>query len=141
MQLPPLLTDALTGLLEGVPRKELAAAAMAISQGYRAGKPSHAIATPIQALAYAVARMPATHAAASAVFARLADVGLVLTHAPSRCRSQVMKVVPERTTVRGPATTPRRNPTSIRLFALIPRHSGQIPLLAVFAMIPARKPT
>ena len=74
MQLPPLLTDALTALLEGVPRKDLAAAAKVISEGYRAGKPSHAIATPLQALAYAVARMPATYASCAAVFARLAEV-------------------------------------------------------------------
>ena len=74
MQQPPLLTDALAALLEGVPRKELAAAAQALSEGYRRGKPSHTIATPLQALAYAVARMPATYAATSAVFARLAEV-------------------------------------------------------------------
>src|SRR3954453_8405832 len=66
MQLPPALTAALDALLEGVPRKELAAAAQAMSEGYRQGKPSHAIATPLQALAYAVARMPATHAASAA---------------------------------------------------------------------------
>jgi ribosomal protein RSM22 (predicted rRNA methylase) len=74
MQLPPALTAALDTLLQGVPRKDLAVAAKALSEGYRAGKPSHAIVTPLQALAYAVARMPATHAAASAVFARLAEV-------------------------------------------------------------------
>jgi ribosomal protein RSM22 (predicted rRNA methylase) len=74
MQLPPLLTAALGILLEGVPRKELAAAAQAMSEGYRAGKPSHAIATSLQALAYAVARMPATHAACAAMFARLDEV-------------------------------------------------------------------
>jgi ribosomal protein RSM22 (predicted rRNA methylase) len=74
MQQPALLTAALAALLEGVPRKELAAAAKAISEGYRQGKPSHGIAMPLQALAYAVARMPATYAASSAVFARLAEV-------------------------------------------------------------------
>src|SRR3954467_15118423 len=73
MQLPPALTTALDALLEGVPRKELAAAAQAMSEGYRQGKPSHAIATALQALAYAVARMPATHAASAAMFARLAQ--------------------------------------------------------------------
>lgn len=73
MQLPPLLTTALQTLLEGVPRKDLATAAQAMSEGYRQGKPSHSIATPVQALAYAVARMPATHAACAAMFARLAE--------------------------------------------------------------------
>ena len=74
MQLPPPLFDALTALLEGVPRKDLATAARALSEGYRAGRPSHAIATRTAALAYAVSRMPATHAACAAVFARLAQV-------------------------------------------------------------------
>src|SRR5579883_2770198 len=74
MQLPIPLRQALEALLEQVPRKELAAAATAISEGYRHGRPSHAIATPLQALAYAVARMPATYAAAAAVFARLSEV-------------------------------------------------------------------
>jgi ribosomal protein RSM22 (predicted rRNA methylase) len=74
MQQPPLLTDALAALLEGVPRKDLAAAAKAISDGYRAGASSHGIATPMQAAAYATVRMPATYAASSAVFARLAEV-------------------------------------------------------------------
>jgi ribosomal protein RSM22 (predicted rRNA methylase) len=73
MQLPSALTTALDALLEGVPRKELAAAAKAMSEGYRGGKTSHGIVTPLQALAYAVARMPATYAATSAVFARLAE--------------------------------------------------------------------
>jgi len=74
MQLPPLLTDALAALLEGVPRKDLAVAAKAISDGYRQGASSHGIATPLQAAAYATARMPATYAACAAVFARLAEV-------------------------------------------------------------------
>ncbi|HZQ39883.1 MAG TPA: small ribosomal subunit Rsm22 family protein, partial [Rhizomicrobium sp.] len=74
MQQPPPLTAALDALLEGVPRKDLAAAAKAISDGYRAGSPSHGIVTPLQAAAYAIARMPATYAACVAVFARLAEV-------------------------------------------------------------------
>jgi len=73
MQQPPLLTDALAALLEGAPRKDLAAAAKAISDGYRAGASSQVIATPLQAAAYATVRMPATTAAAAAVFARLAE--------------------------------------------------------------------
>ena len=74
MQQPPRLSDALAALLEGVSRKDLAAAAKAISDGYRAGASSHGIATPLQAAAYATARMPATIAASAAVFARLAEV-------------------------------------------------------------------
>lgn len=74
MQFPSALTHVMDTLLEGVPRKELAAAAQAMSEGYRQGKPSHAIATPLQALAYAVARMPATYASCAAVFSRLAEV-------------------------------------------------------------------
>lgn len=74
MQLPPALTQVTDTLLEGVPRKDLAAAAKALSENYRQGRPSHVIATPLQALAYAVARMPATYAATTSVFARLAEV-------------------------------------------------------------------
>lgn len=74
MQFPAELSSGLAALLEGVPRKDLAAAAKALSAGYRQGKTSAPIATPLQATAYAVARMPATFAAASAVFARLAEV-------------------------------------------------------------------
>ena len=70
----PDLTKALAVLLDGVPRKELATAAQKLSAGYRQGATSGAITTPAQALAYAVARMPATYAACAAVFARLEEV-------------------------------------------------------------------
>jgi ribosomal protein RSM22 (predicted rRNA methylase) len=70
----PHLTKALAVLLDGVSRKELAAAAQKMSAGYRQGATSGAIVTPIQAIAYAVARMPATFAVCAAVFARLAEV-------------------------------------------------------------------
>jgi ribosomal protein RSM22 (predicted rRNA methylase) len=72
--LPPALTNALAVLLEGVPRKDLVAAAGQMSAGYRKGATSQAIVTPAQAAAYAVARMPATFAACAAVFAALAQV-------------------------------------------------------------------
>ncbi|HUE63568.1 MAG TPA: hypothetical protein VMO78_04245, partial [Rhizomicrobium sp.] len=65
MQFPPELTQALEALLEGMPRKELAAAAKGLSAGYRQGATSKPITTQLQAIAYAVARMPATFAAAS----------------------------------------------------------------------------
>ncbi|HKX36154.1 MAG TPA: small ribosomal subunit Rsm22 family protein, partial [Rhizorhapis sp.] len=70
----PDLTKALAVLLDGVSRKELAAAAQKLSAGYRRGATSQAILTPADAAAYAVARMPATTAACAAVFARVADV-------------------------------------------------------------------
>ena len=69
----PDLTKALAVLLEGVPRKALAAAAQKMSAGYRQGATSGTIVTPVQATAYAVARMPATFAACAAVFTRLAE--------------------------------------------------------------------
>jgi len=73
MQFPSALTTALDTLLEGVSRKDLAVAAGKMSAGYRQGETSHAITTPLQACAYAVARMPATYAACAAVFARLRE--------------------------------------------------------------------
>jgi ribosomal protein RSM22 (predicted rRNA methylase) len=74
MQFPPTLMAALDAMLEGVSRKDLAAAAGKMSAGYRQGATSQAIATPLQAKAYAVARMPATYAACAAVFARMNEV-------------------------------------------------------------------
>ena len=61
--LPQGLADALDALLEGVSRKELAVRAQAISQRYRDGRSSGvAIASAEDAIAYAVARLPATYA-------------------------------------------------------------------------------
>ena len=74
MQFPPVLTQGLDALLEGVSRKDLALEAEKLSSGYRQGATSHAITTPLQARAYAVARMPATYAACAAVFGRLTEV-------------------------------------------------------------------
>jgi ribosomal protein RSM22 (predicted rRNA methylase) len=74
MQFPSDLTNALAQLLDGVSRKDLAAAAQKLSAGYRRGATSQGIATPLEAKAYAVARMPATYAACAAVFARLTEV-------------------------------------------------------------------
>jgi ribosomal protein RSM22 (predicted rRNA methylase) len=74
MQFPPALNLALQALLEGVSRKDLAAAGQKMSVAYRQGKTSQPIATPLQALAYAVARMPATYAASAAVFGRIKQV-------------------------------------------------------------------
>jgi ribosomal protein RSM22 (predicted rRNA methylase) len=74
MQLPLALTTAVAALLEGVARKDLAAAAEKQSAGYRKGATSAGIIAPADAAAYAVARMPATFAANAAVFARIAQV-------------------------------------------------------------------
>ena len=74
MQLPLALTAAIAALLEGVARKDLAAAAGKQSAGYRKGATSAGIITPADAAAYAIARMPATFAANAAVFARIAQV-------------------------------------------------------------------
>ena len=71
--LPPALGAALETALEGVKRKTLAAAAQKMSEGYRQGQTSRGIVSPQDASAYAVARMPATYAAAAAVFARLQE--------------------------------------------------------------------
>src|ERR1700744_3304723 len=69
--LPPKLAAALERLLEGASRRGLAERAGAISAAYRHGQTSSGITDADAALAYAVARMPATFAACAAVFARL----------------------------------------------------------------------
>jgi ribosomal protein RSM22 (predicted rRNA methylase) len=67
--LPAELKAAADALLEGVSRKELAARAAAISERYRKGGGSaEAVTTDADALAYLVARLPATFAVAAAVF-------------------------------------------------------------------------
>jgi len=72
--LPPRLKAAADALLEGVSRKELAAKAGAISEHYRGGRGSSAaIARDGDALAYLVARLPATYAVAAACLAQLRE--------------------------------------------------------------------
>ncbi len=73
--LPPDLRAALDTLAIGVSRKDLAARAAAQSQNYRTGGGSRDIRSRDDALAYAFARMPATFAAAVAVFNALREVG------------------------------------------------------------------
>lgn len=71
--LPPHLKAAAEALLEGVSRKDLAAASQAISGQYRAGQGSSgAVTRAADALAYLVARLPATYAVAAAAFAQVA---------------------------------------------------------------------
>jgi len=73
--LPSDLQAGLDGLLSGVSRRALSERAAAISDAYRSGRGS---ATSIKcsddALAYALARLPATYAAAASVLAELARV-------------------------------------------------------------------
>ena len=64
--LPPELKAALDQKIEGVSRNEAARRANAISNTYRAGGTSAPIRTEADALAYALARMPATYAATAA---------------------------------------------------------------------------
>jgi ribosomal protein RSM22 (predicted rRNA methylase) len=67
--LPEQLKAAADALLEGVSRKDLALRSAAITAHYRGGQGSRAAITGKQdALAYLVARLPATYAVAAAVF-------------------------------------------------------------------------
>lgn len=70
----PALDAAIALLLEGVSRKELEQRAGKMSVSYRAGGTSAGITDPADALAYLVTRAPATYAALSAVFSRIAEV-------------------------------------------------------------------
>jgi ribosomal protein RSM22 (predicted rRNA methylase) len=73
--LPFWLAQAVERHLEGRARTDLAARSARISTAYRAGGASRAaIAEEGDAIAYAVARMPATFAAASRVFAEIAEL-------------------------------------------------------------------
>lgn len=69
--MPPALLTAIAVLLEGISRKDLAQRAERLSAHYRQGGTSAAVANEADALAYAVARMPATYAAIRAVLAQV----------------------------------------------------------------------
>jgi ribosomal protein RSM22 (predicted rRNA methylase) len=70
--LPPDLRAALDSLTQGVSRNALARRSAAISQAYRSGQGSaRTITSADDALAYALARLPATFAAAAAVLTAL----------------------------------------------------------------------
>lgn len=64
--LPPVLRTALDKKKQGLSRSDAAARAAAISQTYRSGGGSSTIRNESDALAYALARMPATYAAVAA---------------------------------------------------------------------------
>ncbi len=71
--LPPALLGALERLAHGLSRSHAATRAQAISATYRGGGDSRTIRTGDDALAYALARMPATYAAVAASLAALRD--------------------------------------------------------------------
>lgn len=73
MSLPPDIAAALARMSEGFSRRDLADRLAAISETYRGRGTSEGITDEVAALAYALARMPATHAAISRVFAELDD--------------------------------------------------------------------
>jgi ribosomal protein RSM22 (predicted rRNA methylase) len=72
--LPAELKSALAARLEGLSRHDTAARAALISQTYRDGGTSRVIRSEIDALAYALARMPATYAALAASLNALREV-------------------------------------------------------------------
>jgi len=71
--LPAALKASLEAKLEGLSRGDVAARAAAISRTYREGGTSGAIRSETDALAYALARMPATYAAATACLNALSE--------------------------------------------------------------------
>jgi ribosomal protein RSM22 (predicted rRNA methylase) len=72
--LPAELKAALDAKLQGLSRNDAAARAALISQTYRDGGGSGAIRTETDALAYALARMPATYAAVTASLNALREI-------------------------------------------------------------------
>ncbi|MFN5721423.1 MAG: small ribosomal subunit Rsm22 family protein, partial [Bradyrhizobium sp.] len=72
--LPAELRAALNARLEGLSRSDAAGRAAIISQTYREGGGSGTIRTETDALAYAVARMPATYAAVVASLNALTEI-------------------------------------------------------------------
>lgn len=74
-ELPGPLRGAIEARLEGVSRRDLAERAAKVSAAYRGGAGSSGVVLgPDDALAYALARLPATYAADLAVFTALAEV-------------------------------------------------------------------
>ena len=71
--LPSALRTALDAKLEGLPRQDLASRAATISKAYRDGGSSITIGSELDALAYAIVRMPATYAAVTACLNALVE--------------------------------------------------------------------
>ena len=85
--LPAELKAALDGKLRGFSRNDAAGRAASISKTYRDGGGSGAIRSEADALAYALARMPATYAAVTASLNALArDQAGLRARKPARCR-------------------------------------------------------
>ena len=76
--LPAELKTALDTRLHGLSRNDASVRAALISKTYRDGGDSSAIRSEIDALAYALARMPATYAAVTASLNALARSGRTL---------------------------------------------------------------
>jgi ribosomal protein RSM22 (predicted rRNA methylase) len=72
--LPHFVNGALAAKLENVSRNDLQARAQRISESYRGGGTSGVIRSELDALAYAVVRMPATYAAVRAALAQAVAV-------------------------------------------------------------------
>src|SRR5712671_3655660 len=72
--LPAELKSALDAKLHGLSRNDAAQRSAAISQTYRGGGGSASIRTEADALAYALARMPATYAAVTASLNALCEI-------------------------------------------------------------------
>lgn len=72
--LPASVAAALNAKLENVSRSDLRDRARAISGAYRAGRSSEIITSALDALAYAVVRLPATYAAVRAALAHTAEI-------------------------------------------------------------------
>ena len=73
-ELPPALRAAIDAELSGASRRDLADRTAATTQAYRAGRGSSAVIKGRDdALAYALARLPATYAACASVFAEAQD--------------------------------------------------------------------
>jgi len=72
--LPGFASGALKAKLENVSRTDLKARAQRISESYRGGGTSDVIRSDLDALAYAIVRMPATYAAVRAALAQTAEI-------------------------------------------------------------------
>src|SRR5215831_9522453 len=72
--LPAELKAALDGKLQGFSRTDAARRALQISDTYRSGGGSNTIRSEADALAYALARMPATYAAVAASLNALIEI-------------------------------------------------------------------
>lgn len=72
--LPPHLTAALDARMHGLSQSDAAERARTISLTYRAGGTSSAIRSEADALAYAIARMPATYAAVAACLNAVVEI-------------------------------------------------------------------